>query len=60
MFGWELVSGVVGADCERHARVLLLALDQVVGHPRPADHVRRLVGAHHEIFAGGHFGSEKR
>ena len=54
------MSGVVGADREVHARVLLLALDQVVGHPRAADHVGRLVGADHEVFSGGHFGLKKK
>ena len=56
----ELVGGVVGADGEFDARVLLLALDQVVGHPRPADHVRRVVGADDEVFAGGHLDLETK
>ena len=49
------MSGVVRADREVHARVLLLALDQVVGHPRAADHVGRVVGADDEVLSGRHF-----
>ena len=60
MFDRKLMSGVVWADREVHARVLLLALDQVVGHPRTADHVGRVVGADHEVFSGGHFGLKEK
>ena len=56
----KVVGSVVRADREFHARVLLLALEQVVGHPRSADHVGRFVGADHEVLAGGHSGLEKR